>query len=78
MEIINRKNKENDKRKNNHDDDNSVTETNKDPDYKSYFIKIRPSKISHSIIIIKPPSKEDGKKRKGNFIKQGQADEAVH
>ena len=78
MEIINRKNKENDKRKNKHDDDNSVTETNKDPDYKSYFIKIRPSKISHSIIIIKPPSKEDGKKRKGNFIKQVQADEAVH
>jgi hypothetical protein len=77
MEIINRMNRESDKRTNdNHDD--AVNETKKDPNYKSYFIKISPSKIAHSIIIIKPPSKEEGKKRKGNFIKQGQVGDVVH
>ena len=66
MEMIDRMNRENDiGTDDNHDDPDN--ETKKDPNYRSYFIKIRPSKIAHSIIIIKPPSKEEGKKRKGEL-----------
>jgi hypothetical protein len=49
----------------NHDE--SHNETKRDPNYRSYFIRIRPSKIARSIIIIKPTSKEEGKKRKGEL-----------
>jgi hypothetical protein len=77
MEIINRMNRETDKKTYDNRDD-AVNETKKDPNYKDYFIKISPSKITHSIIIIKPPSKEEGKKRKVNLIKQGQVGDVVH
>lgn len=66
MEMIDHMNRENDIGTNdNHDDPHN--ETKRDPNYRSYFIRIRPSKIARSIIIIKPPSKEEGKKRKGEL-----------
>ena len=67
MEIISGKNRGNDK---GIDEDDAINGTNNNPDNNSYFIKIRPSKIAHSIIIIRPPSKEEGKKRR-ETIKQG-------